>query len=387
MRKQLYRIIEKSLKMGNKICFITTGDIKNIATAKRALGMAAPLVELGWNVSILMEDTEENRHRVKMECCNKVQVYYFPHCSALKEIKVKNKLIKDIDPDFIYICAFVTRNTVGIGYRCRKLVEHSELQSGISEMTGLRKLHCYLNEYFSIIYSDALINASKYLQTVYKKRCKRMLFFKRPNFYHPYAFSEGVMDVKLIDRSSSCFKQYEGRKIFTFLGTITRNYGVFTIIKAIEELKKKYPEVLLMMYGRGRHYQEACDYVKKQGLDTWIKLPGFITEEDISTYFSLTDYFISPMNDTVQDWARCPSKLYMYLPYKKPIITCKIGEPYEVLREEGFYYEPSNVDSLLSVMDNLIKSGKTQIDINPEGHSWLTRTKEFNIWIKETFLK
>lgn len=49
-----------------KICSITTGDIKNIATAKRALGLANPLVDLGWDVSILMEDTEENRHRVSM---------------------------------------------------------------------------------------------------------------------------------------------------------------------------------------------------------------------------------------------------------------------------------------------------------------------------------
>ena len=128
-----------------KICFITTGDIKNIATAKRALGMANPLVDLGWNVSILMEDTEENRHRVSMECSNKVKVYYFPHCSAFQEIKAKNKLIKEIDPDFIYICAFVTRNTVGIGHRCKKLVEHSELQSCIPYMKGLRKIHCYLN--------------------------------------------------------------------------------------------------------------------------------------------------------------------------------------------------------------------------------------------------
>ena len=85
-----------------KICFITTGDIKNIATAKRALGMANPLIDLGWDVSILMEDTEENRHRVSMECSDKVKVYYFPHCSAFQEIKAKNKLIKEIQTLYIY---------------------------------------------------------------------------------------------------------------------------------------------------------------------------------------------------------------------------------------------------------------------------------------------
>lgn len=48
-----------------KICFITTGDIKNIATAKRALGLANPLADLGWEVSIIMENCEENKHRTK----------------------------------------------------------------------------------------------------------------------------------------------------------------------------------------------------------------------------------------------------------------------------------------------------------------------------------
>lgn len=364
-----------------KICFITTGDIKNIATAKRALGMANPLIDLGWDVSILMEDTEENRHRVNMECCDKVKVYYFPHCSAFQEIKAKNKLIKEIDPDFIYICAFVTRNTVGIGHRCKKLVEHSELQSGIPDMKGLRKVHAYINEYFSILYSDALLNASKYLQEVFKKRAKKVFKGSMPMLYFPYAYSDGVMKVMEIDRNKPEYSKYKGRKIFVFLGSVVRGYGAFTMIEAMEKVKNKHPEALLLMLGRGGSYQEACDYVKEHKLDNNIILPGFISEEDISMYFSLTDFFVSPMNDTVQDWARCPSKLYMYLPYRKPIITCKIGEPYNVLGDEGFYYRPSSSDSLAAEMEKLLESGKTEIAINSLEHEWTFRTKEFDKWL------
>lgn len=369
-----------------KICFITTGDIKNIATAKRALGMANPLVDLGWDVSILMEDTEENRHRVAMECSDKVKVCYFPHCSALQEIKAKNRLIKEIDPDFIYICAFVTRNTVGIGHRCKKLVEHSELQSGIPDMKGIRKIHAYLNEYFSIIYSDALLNASKYLQEVFKKKAKRVFKANMPMLYFPYAYADGVMNVMEIDRNKPEYAKYKGRKIFVFLGSIVRGYGAFTMIEAMEKIKEKHPEALLLMLGRGGSYQEACQYVKKHKLEDNIFLPGFISEEDISMYFSLTDFFVSPMNDTVQDWARCPSKLYMYLPYRKPVITCKIGEPYNVLSDEGVYYEPSSSDGLAAEMEKLLESGKSTIAINPLEHEWRYRTNEFHKWISGSIL-
>ena len=76
------------------ICFVTTGDIKSIATAKRALGLANPLVEMGWEVSVIMEDTEENKKRVAMECNNdRIRVYYYNHCSVVQEIRIKNRTI------------------------------------------------------------------------------------------------------------------------------------------------------------------------------------------------------------------------------------------------------------------------------------------------------
>lgn len=365
-----------------KICFVTTGDIKDIATAKRALGMANPLLELGWDVYILMEDTEENHHRVSMECMSNVKVLYFPQCSAIQEIKAKNRLIKEINPDYIYVCAFVTRNMVGIGHRCIKLVEHSELQSSIPERRGIRRLIAYASEYFSLIYADALLNASKFLQEIYARRAKRMLKGNMPMLYFPYAYSREVIKVEHIDRNAPEHEKYKGRKIFVFLGSIVRGYGAFTMMEAVELVKQTYPEVMLLMLGRGIDYGTACNYVKEKGLEDNIELPGYVSEEDISFYFSLADYFVSPMNDTIQDWARCPSKLYMYLPYRKPIVTCKIGEPYNVLGTEGCYFTPSSSEELAVAMRVLMNSGKTNININPLLHEWKHRTIEFDNWIK-----
>ena len=203
--------------------------------------------------------------------------------------------------------------------------------------------------------------------------------------YFPYAYSDGVMKVMEIDRDQPEYSKYKGRKIFVFLGSVVRGYGAFTMIEAMEKVKDKHPEALLLMLGRGGSYQDVCDYVKEHKLDDIILLPGFISEEDISMYFSLTDFFVSPMNDTVQDWARCPSKLYMYLPYRKPIITCKIGEPYNVLGKEGYYYEPSSSEGLANKMMELLENGKTSINVDPLKHEWNFRSGEFDRWIKYVF--
>ena len=62
---------------GRKITFLTTGDIRKIATMKRALGMANPLADLGWQVSIVVMDCEENRSRSMLSCDRRIDIRYF----------------------------------------------------------------------------------------------------------------------------------------------------------------------------------------------------------------------------------------------------------------------------------------------------------------------
>lgn len=369
----------------SKICFVTTGDIKNIATAKRALGLANPLSELGWDVSIIMEDTEENHHRCEMECGSKVKLYYYPHDDFRRERKRKDDFIQEIDPDYLYICAFVTRNIVGVGHRSKKLVEHCELQTGIPDIKGLKRLITYGYEYYSMIYADGLLNASVYLLNLYKKRARKIFRRNLPMLYYPYAFNQDTIQIKQIDYTNEKYKRFENKVNFVFLGSVTRNYGVFTILEAVKEVRSQYQDFQMLILGRGRHFEDALKYVSENGLSDFVYMPGFIAEEEISDYFSLAAAFVSPMNDTVQDWARCPSKLYLYLPYQKPVITCKIGEPFEVLKDEGNYYMTGNSHSMAQQMMEIIHTGKDKIKINPEEYTWTTRAGELNDWIEKTF--
>ena len=263
--------------------------------------------------------------------------------------------------------------------------EHSELQSGIPDMKGLRKLFCYIYEYYSIIYSDGLLNASKYLQNIYRRRSKKVFKEKIPMLYYPYAFNTNVVKVIEKENIKDKFKKYLSQPTLVFLGTVTRNYGVFTIIDAVKQLKDQTRPFNVLILGKGRHYQDAKTYVSENYLSDIIEMPGFVDEEDISQYFSVASAFISPMNDTIQDWARCPSKMYLYLPYKKPIITCKIGEPYEILQDKGFYYASGNAKDMATQMKKIIENNKYTADAHAEKHSWNVRAQELDNWIKLTW--
>ena len=366
-----------------KICFITTGDIKDIATAKRALGLANPLADLGYEVSILLENTIENQKRTSLECDSRINILYFEKTNALNEIKAKSKQILQIKPDILYLCGFVMRNILIRPRGSIVLTEHSELQSAIPDLKGLKWLLTYFLEYYSMFYNDALLYASKYLENVYNKRAN-IFNLNLKGLYFPYAFNDKLYKPLNPDNLSAYFKNHINSFNFVFLGTITKNYGVFTILEAFEIFIKNNKNAKLFLLGKGRHYNEAKKFVSDRILDENVFMPGYVEEEDIEKYFSIANVFLSPMNDTVQDWARCPSKLYLYLPYNKPIITSKIGETYETLKEQGCYYKTNDTLDLIKVMEELLSQDKVY-SYETNKHNWETRSKSLNEWIIQNF--
>ena len=367
------------------ICFVTTGDIRTIATAKRALGLANHLVNLGWRVTILMQDTEENRHRVAMECTDSVQAYYFPWTKAKDEQRWKTTKIRELNPDVVYYCAFVGRNICARRHHSIKIVEHSELQSKFKEAGFIRRMYYYGCEFYSIRFADGLLNASKYLDSIYKKRAARLGKKHLPMLWYPYAYNKDVCRVER-EKALQIIEKDSKHRYFVFMGSLVRNYGAFTMIEAFEKIKDSHPHLKLLLMGRGRHFNEVNEYIEQHGLKKTIKLLGYVPEEEIATYFSLADAFLLPLHDTIQDWARCPSKLYMYLPYQRPIITCKIGEPYEVLGDKGTYFHTDSVDSLTKTILQLAEKDEWNLDIKPAQHEWKARAEQLDEWLKTVIM-
>src|SRR5690606_34808483 len=94
-----------------------------------------------------------------------------------------------------------------------------------------------------------------------------------------------------------------------------------------------------LFMGKGVELENGIKFVDTYGIGDEVEFLGYVDEDKLSSYFSIANAFVSPLNNTIQDIARCPSKIYMYLPFKKPIITSKIGEPHEIFKEEGLYFD------------------------------------------------
>jgi len=363
------------------ICFYTTGDIKYIATIKRALGMANPLCRIGWTVYIIVMDSIENRKRVTLEA-REANALYYRNSSVFSEVIQKRRLIKHIKPDIIWVCSLGVRNLL-IYNKAKIFIEHSELGSAIPDNKGFKKMLIKFFEYFSLSHSG-LICASIYLVDYFTEKIKKYSKVI-PVHYSPYAYNEDVinMPLKIAKQLKSA---YGGVTNFLFMGTLTRNYGLFTMLEAAKRLKDTGIRFHLLILGRGRHSDGAKEFIIHNNLEDCVAMTGYVDETCLSSYFHLADAFISPLNDTVQDRARCPSKIYMYLPFKKPILTCAIGEAENIFGENGLYFDNNDPGTLCVLMEKICM-GMIKIHlINFEKHSWEERAKQFDTWYKTNFL-
>jgi len=371
-------------KNKRRIAFLTTGSIKAIATMKRALGMANPLNELGWDVLIIAEDDSENRKRIELECNGNIQIFYYKKGNFVNEIKQKTTLVELIKPDIVYFCSFSIRNFFlknRLSFTPEIIVEYSEMSSKIGDASWYRKCYMRFMEKYSVRYANRIVAASKYLYHYYSDRKinKRNI----PVEYSPYAYNDQVLISDNQSYTNELYDRYKNHVVFIYMGSFVKNYGFYTMLESVKLLKQGGNKNFKFLFmGKGVELENGIKFVDTYGIGDEVEFLGYVDEDKLSSYFSIANAFVSPLNNTIQDIARCPSKIYMYLPFKKPIITSKIGEPHEIFKEEGLYFDVNKPSSLSVLLESVIKNQTKYCPINEDDHTWQTRARHFDSWVK-----
>lgn len=374
---------------GNKkltIAFVTFGNFDGHATLKRATGMAGPLIEAGHEVHLLLEESSINREKVTMECPEAIVHWHQRGSSPWSERKCKLATLDQLKPDLVWICGVGLRNWMRKS--CKSsivLADHSELYSEVTEGRIRRYVYSVLEWGYCFAF-DGHVCASRYLEAFFRKRLK--LLGKEPAnvFYSPYAYHPDVIR-KDPEGVAAVQARFPGKKLILYMGSFWENYGFWDMLEAFRRLSDKRSDFIALFAGRGPEKGRGLAWVAENDLGNSIVIEGYVPEERLSSYFGATHAFLSPLRDTVQDWARCPSKLYMYLPFNKPVITCPIGEAKELFGEGGAYYSPGDVDGLVQIIDDVLDRDWQDAGADPLVHTYHARTASFLEWYNRSFLK
>lgn len=373
--------------MSRHIAFVTTGDIESIATSKRAFGMAGPLVRLGYRVSILLEDTPANRSRLALEA-PMAEAHWFPRLGAFDELRAKRRILAALRPDIVYVGSYGIRNMVSPLRPCPALylVEHSELPSAIQNRPLSRRMLDYLLERLTLRSFDGQVCASHYLLDFVRDRLPAGQAGRA--LYSPYAFTRSVLlpgggrAARDSDPGVDPGADSDRPRQLLYMGTLAPNYGIFHILDAMVALRARR-DVRLVVLGKGRAFDGAVARARDLGLADIVDFKGYVPEDDLPQYLGRADAFVAPIFDTVQDIARCPSKMFMYVAYDRPVVTSRIGEAAALFGPDyGFYFEPENVSDMAGRLEAALTCpddwtpGWSSAD-----HEWDARTQDFDQWL------
>jgi glycosyltransferase involved in cell wall biosynthesis len=363
-----------------KICFITSGVITQHPTMKRAFGMAKPLVALGHDVTICLQDAPDNQAVIAQ--CPGVSAHYFQQSSLAVEREQKHNFLNKHHFDVVHICGLGFRNAILPPAKTFTIMDHVELESSLVGVSFLRKFAQFLLEEISLLIYPGSVTASKYLENLFSQHLNR-LWQVRPILYLPYAFDPSHLRIENSEIQAFRHK-YPNRKIIVYMGGIYRNYGCFEMLEAFRKLAAQRQDFIALILGRGPDFAAAIEFVKQNQLQAVVEFQGYVPEEEVPIFLGGADVLLSPLNDTVADWARCPSKLLMYIATRHPIVTCAISEALEYLGEDGFYYEPNSVDSMISAIEKAFEVGNSwKPNYNPQEHTWQARVQSWLNWITE----
>ncbi len=334
--------------------------------------MGEKLSQLGDDVHIAVLDCEENRKRMQVEA---------PHCipewfdapNPFVEAWQKLKIARRLRPDILFMLTYGLRNLAFLSFllprRTRLVIEFAELYSAF---LGSR-LVWIIKEHLAIFECDVLSVASRCLKDIFEARVKRW-HLNRLICYLPFAYPDYLRPSRVED---------DDVLHVVFMASLWKVYGVFDVMEAFSRLLKERTDMVLDVIGGGSEMQNVLEWVRERNLGYAIKIHGYVAEDQLNTFFSKADVFVSPLHDTIQDWARCPSKVFYYIPYNKPIVTCKIGNPFDVLGSNGFYYVPDDIqDMVRAIGDALDASSRFAYPTGfIDSHSWMARATVFHNWM------
>jgi glycosyltransferase involved in cell wall biosynthesis len=241
-------------------------------------------------------------------------------------------------------------------------------------------LHAHGSQ-FHIFYSELAEWIQKLLSWIFCK-CQRLIVLSeswksfyienlglKPEqvlvFYNPVK-----IPAEIPHRSSSVSKKVN----LLFLGRIGQRKGAFDLIKAFSLLHTEYQTKSTLILAGDGDIEQAHNLVATLNLENYIKLPGWIGEDERDILLTEADVFILPSYNE-----GLPLAMLEAMAWELPVIVTPVGGIPEIVTqsENGLIVNPGNVEQLSDAIKSLIENEALRFSLGSKA-----RTSVFALDIK-----
>jgi len=305
-------------------------------------------------------------------------------CTGLKliysyECKKQFKLMVDfIKPDLVHAHNIYGRLTTSILDVCKKekipvvitlhdykIICPSYLMLSGNEICekciGGKYYNCLLSRCHKNSFSASFVYTLETYFNHFLKKYDTIDYFICPSLFIMGKFSEaGIPKNKLVHLPNfidlnKYNPSYENKNYILFVGRLSKEKGVFTLIKAVRNL-----DVNLKIVGDGPLKIELTKYVK-QNLINNITFEGYKTGIELGEYFKNALFVVVP-----SEWyENYPMSILESFAYGKPVVGAELGGIPELVINgcTGYTFESGNVKSLKNSIQHMLYDHKSIVQM------------------------
>lgn len=142
----------------------------------------------------------------------------------------------------------------------------------------------------------------------------------------------------------------EGKRVILTVSRLSRRKGHDSVIKALEKLKERFPELVYLVVGKGPHEKALVNEARGWGLEKRVVFAGYVSDEDLPRYYNLCDVYVMPNRevrgiDTLEGFG---ISFIEAGACEKPVIGGRSGGSSDAVLdgETGYLIDPLDIDSL-----------------------------------------
>ncbi len=151
-----------------------------------------------------------------------------------------------------------------------------------------------------------------------------------------------------------------------FIGRLEEEKGVWELLQAFCNLRKRYKNLQLTMIGSGSQGEKISDFIKKSSMIRIIELKKIVDYEKMGREYEKADVFVLPSKPTKNWQEQYGMVLVEAMATGLPIVASKTGAIPEVLEKAGILVKPESVIQLTKALFQMIKSERKRIKLGIE---------------------
>jgi glycosyltransferase involved in cell wall biosynthesis len=300
---------------------------------------------------------------------------YFKTIRLAKEIHKKDKIIVFncwTGRLFTQLYLFVLSKSL----KSKMILERNEHPLRNYQGSFFRKKQGEINAFIEAILCDGIYCISQYLVDFYKKRniSEKKLFLV-----------PGTVD---IERFQIFINPPLPFQYVLYCGSLTiQKDGVNILVESFNRIAEKYPEINLVLIGKGDTPKEEIiikELVASLNIEKRVIFLGQLSREKIPSYLNNAKILALARPKSMVANAGFPSKLTEYLATGVPVVATKVGEIPFYLKdmENAFLSNPDSVDAFAEKLDFVLSNYEFAKEVASKGKELTNTVFNYNFQAK-----